>query len=351
LVLDQYHGRNWIVIKIRHGPMRVKHTPIWWILQTLRTNLVFHPYYMTPPSLRTNNVIFSYIHYREHCEDQQWNQRKPNALLNSKITFSRSENVQCWRYNYDPKSCVEQSRTYCNPTMGRLENLLQTSETGNWPDELGYESLCKAYLKGQVPRSSMQRNYRELINQNPMSRFINANWFSLNINRFVQQDNEDLVSYTNISSLETMKKMMPSRFDNQSNYTLDKVRIYEQYDMKRRIFYYLEKQMDDQIYLYENVYRQSPLYRKKVRCNQKGQQAHESQQWLTKIIKKHVQLLRENLEGYYIFRMVQKYLFALDNVTDLHQDIIYQHQFRNGKKLSVSLSLGLLIPLPLPRSC
>jgi len=54
-----------------------------------------------------------------------------------------------------------------------------------------------------------------------MSRFINANWFSLNVNRFIQQNNEELTSYTNISSLETMKKIMLSQFDNQYNYTID----------------------------------------------------------------------------------------------------------------------------------
>jgi len=52
--------------------------------------------------------------------------------------------------------------------MGRLENPLQNLETGNWADELEYESLCKAYSKGKVSRSFMQRKYRELINQGPM---------------------------------------------------------------------------------------------------------------------------------------------------------------------------------------
>ena len=148
--------------------MRTKHTSIWWILQRLRTNLAFHPYYMTPLSLRTNNVTFSYTYYREHCEDHQWNQRQPNAFLNSKITLSHSENIQCWRYNYDAQTCTELPKTYCNPTMGRLENPLQNLETGNWADELEYESLCKAYSKGKVSRSFMQRKYRELINQGPM---------------------------------------------------------------------------------------------------------------------------------------------------------------------------------------
>jgi len=41
-----------------------------------------------------------------------------------------------------------------------------------------------------------------------------------------------------------------------------------------------------------------------------------------------------NLERYYVLRTVQKSLFALDGITDLHQDILYQHQFRNGKIIS-----------------
>jgi len=125
-----------------------------------------------------------------------------------------------------------------------------------------------------------------------MSRFINANWFSLNIDHIIQQNNEDLASYTNISSLETMQKMMLSRFDNQYNYTIDRVQIYEQYGMKRRIFDSLVKQIDDQMYPYQNVSRKSPSYRKMVRFNQKGQQAHDNQQWLIKIIKRHAQILR-----------------------------------------------------------
>jgi len=52
------------------------------------------------------------------------------------------------------------------------------------------------------------------------------------------------------------------------------------------------------------------------------------------IIKRHVQTLRSNLERYYVLRTVQQALLALDKITDLQQDIIYQHQFRNGKIIS-----------------
>ena len=40
--------RFWAVIKIKYGPIRIKPTPIWWVLRSLRTNLIFHQYYMTP---------------------------------------------------------------------------------------------------------------------------------------------------------------------------------------------------------------------------------------------------------------------------------------------------------------
>jgi len=52
-----------------------------------------------------------------------------------------------------------------------------------------------------------------------------------------------------------MKRMMLSQFDNQYNYTKEQVQNYEQYDMKRRIFDSLVKQIDDQIDTYENFSR------------------------------------------------------------------------------------------------
>ena len=65
--------------------------------------------------------------------------------------------------------------------------------------------------------------------------------------------------------------------------------------------------------------------------------------------KRHVQTLRSNLERYYVLKTIQQSLSTLDTLTDLHQDIIYQHQFCNGKIISFS-KFGLLILLPLLRS-
>jgi len=76
------------------------------------------------------------------------------------------------------------------------------------------------------------------------------------------------------------------------------------------------------------------VIQKMVRFNRKGQQAYDNQQWLIKIIKTHAQISRESPEGYYIIRVVQQFLLALDKITDLHQDIIYLHQIRNGKIIS-----------------
>jgi len=62
--------------------------------------------------------------------------------------------------------------------------------------------------------------------------------------------------------------------------------------------------------------------------------AERTQSWIKTIIKCHVQILRSKLKRYYVLRIAQQSLFALDEITDLHQDIIYQHQFRNGKIIS-----------------
>ena len=44
--------------------------------------------------------------------------------------------------------------------------------------------------------------------------------------------------------------------------------------------------------------------------------------------------MRSNLERYYVLKTIQQSLSTLDKITDLHQDVIYQHQFRNGKIIS-----------------
>jgi len=87
----------------------------------------------------------------------------------------------------------------------------------------------------------------------------------------------------------------------------------------------------------------------------KASTAERSQLWIRTIIKRHVQKLRGNLERYYVLKTVQQSLLALDKITDLHQDIIYQHQFHNGKIISfpvyrivdpITTTEGLLTTMP-----
>ena len=66
----------------------------------------------------------------------------------------------------------------------------------------------------------------------------------------------------------------------------------------------------------------------------KASKAEKSQSWIRTIIKRHVQMLRSNPECYHVLRTAQQSLLALDKITDLHQDINNQHQFRNGKIIS-----------------
>jgi len=69
------------------------------------------------------------------------------------------------------------------------------------------------------------------------------------------------------------------------------------------------------------------LARKMTRLSDRAGIAGRSQLWLRTIIKRHAQILRNTLEHYYVVRIIKQSLLALDGITDLHQDIIYQHQF------------------------
>jgi len=69
--------------------------------------------------------------------------------------------------------------------------------------------------------------------------------------------------------------------------------------------------------------------------------AEKSQLWIRTIIKRHVQILRSNLEHYYVLRIAQQCLFALDGITDL---ILFINISFVMEKSSVFLNIGLLIP-------
>jgi len=330
----KWNWNNWINIKIKLGPIRKRHMPIWWILRRSQTNLVFHPYYMAPRYLRTENVIFSYTYHREHCENLQWHQRTSKGLWNLRLTFRQQTKTQCWTYNYDEQICEDRPKTYCHPNLGRIERILQTSDTSNWLEQAGYEPLCRAYQGGYTPRSSMQQRYQELVNQNPTSRLMKAKWFSLNSDYFLHYDKGSLNTYTNISRLEVRMNMSLSYFDIQYNYIMNMVRDYESYHMKKQVFDSLVKEIDQQKARYINFSRQLLLHRKLVLFSEKRQQVYENQQRLRPTIQRHARLLRKDLEDYYILRVVQQSLHYISEIAKFQSDIIYQHQLFNGKIVS-----------------
>jgi len=75
----------------------------------------------------------------------------------------------------------------------------------------------------------------------------------------------------------------------------------------------------------------TPLFQTMTALSNKASAAERSQLWIRTIMKRHVQTLRSNLERYYVLTTIQQFLSTLDTITDLHRNIIYQHQFRIGK--------------------
>ena len=215
--------------------------------------------------------------------------------------------------------------------MGRIENLLQTSETENWPDKLGYESLCKAYCKGHMSRSSMQRNYRELIDQGPMSRFINTKSFSMHL---ITGSIIPMPRQFNFSYLENQTQQVLSQFDQQSNFTMEMVKNYEYYKMQVRHFDSLLLHLMDQQESITDENKRMRLFRTMTTLSNKVSTAEGNQLSIRSIIKRHVRTLRSDLEWYYVLKIIQQSLSTLDTIIDLHQDIIYEHQFHNGKIIS-----------------
>jgi len=90
----------------------------------------------------------------------------------------------------------------------------------------------------------------------------------------------------------------------------------------------------DQLELITDENNRTRLSQTMMTISDKASSAERSQLWVRTIMKRHAQTLRNNLERYYVLRIVQQSLFALYEITDLHQDIIYQHQFLNGKIIS-----------------
>ena len=121
------------------------------------------------------------------------------------------------------------------------------------------------------------------------------------------------------------------QFDQQYNFIMEMVKNYEYYQMQVRHSDLLLSRLVDQLELITDENDHIQLAQTMTALSDKVSTAERSQLWIRTIIKRHVQILQSNLERYYALRTVQQALLALDKITDLHQDIIYQHQSRNGK--------------------
>ena len=112
------------------------------------------------------------------------------------------------------------------------------------------------------------------------------------------------------------------------------VKNYDYYKMQVRHFDSLLLRLVDQLEEITDTNERIWLSQTMTALSKKASTAERSQLWIRTIIKRHVQTLRSNLERYYRLKTSQQSLSTLDKITDLHQDIIYQHQFRNGKIIS-----------------
>ena len=127
------------------------------------------------------------------------------------------------------------------------------------------------------------------------------------------------------------------------------VRNHEYYQMQVRHFDLLLSWSVDQLELITDENDRIRLSQTMTALSNKANATERRQLWIRTFIKRDVQTLRSNLERYYVLRTVQQSFLALDNITDLHQDIIYQHQFLNGKITSFPKYRNV-DPIPLPRS-
>ena len=229
--------------------------------------------------------------------------------------------------------------------MGRLEKVLLQSSTDitNWEDRLQYEPFCKAYFQEQEPRHDIFRYYKKLIQASQFSDHFNIKWFSLHSTHSTNWNTTRTLTQINFPNLENQTQQILMEFDQQYNFTMEMVKNYEYYQMQVRHFDLLLSRSVDQLELFTDENDRIRLSQAMTALSDKASIAERSQLRIRTIIKRHVQTLRSNLEHYYVLRTAQQSFSALDNITDLHQDIIYQHQFLMGKSL-VLLNSELLIP-------
>ena len=115
---------------------------------------------------------------------------------------------------------------------------------------------------------------------------------------------------------------------------METVKNYDHYQMQVRHFDSLLLRLMDQLESITDENGRTRLFQTITTVSNKANAAKRSQLWIRTIIKRHVRTLRSSLERYYVLKTIQKSLSTLDTNTDLYQDIIYQHQFRNGKIIS-----------------
>jgi len=293
-----------------------------------------------PSSLRPKNSIFSYWHSHTHCENNQWTERISGGRdLESTVTLEPRTPAQCWPYYFSPEQCSDrENHTYCTPTLGRLEKTLLQSSTDitNWEDRLQYEPFCKAYFQELEPRHDIFRYYRKLIQASQFADLFNIKWFSLHSVHSNHWNTTYSLTQFKFSNLENQLQQMLMQFDQQNNFTMEMVKNYEYYQMQVRHFDALLLRLMDQLESIKDENDRTCMFQAMTALSDKASTAERSQLWIRTIIKRHVQTLRSNLERYYVLQTVQQSFLALDNITDLHQDIIYQHQFQNGKIISFS---------------
>jgi len=220
--------------------------------------------------------------------------------------------------------------------LGRLEKTLLQSSTNvtNWEDRLQYDPFSKAYFQELEPRHDIFRYYQKLIQANQFYELFNIKWFSLHSIHSTMGNTSHAPRQFNFSYLENQTRQIVIQFDQQNNFTMEMGKNYEYYQMQVLYFDSLLLHLRDQLESITDENDLTRLFQTMTALSNKASTAERSQLWIITIIKRHVQTLRSNLEWYYVLKTIQQSLLVLGNITDLHQDIIYQHQFRNGKIIS-----------------
>ena len=173
-----------------------------------------------------------------------------------------------------------------------------------------------------------------MVQTGQFSELFNIKWFSLHSIQSINWNVAHTLTHANFSNLENQTQQTLLQYDQHNNFTVEMVKNYEYYQMQIRHFDSLLLRLMDQLESVTDTNDRLRLSQTMTTLSNKATAAERSQLWIRTIIKRHVQTLRSNLESYYVLKTIQQSLSTLDTITDLRQDIIYQHQFRNGKIIS-----------------